>query len=119
MRIWGGVHGFPCFGHWHARKPAHYWVGHGPNGASFDRDDRKARFRRIQTMTERLTHSAVTFLHAFTLRDLDGLQPPGTYLIETVEEPLDTMSFLAYQRVATTIALPAVGATACAGRSSS
>jgi hypothetical protein len=63
-------------------------------------------------MTERVTHSAVTFLHAFTLRDLDGPQPPGTYLIETVEEPLDTISFLAYRRISTTIALPAVG---CAG----
>ncbi len=61
-------------------------------------------------MSERVTHSAVTSLHAFTLRDLDGLQPPGTYLIETVEEPLDTMSFLAYRRVSTTITLPAVGA---------
>ncbi len=61
-------------------------------------------------MTERVTHSAVTFLHAFTLRDLDGLQPPGMYLIETVEEPLDTLSFLAYRCVSTTITLPAVGA---------
>jgi hypothetical protein len=64
----------------------------------------------MQTMTERVTQSAVTFRHAFALRDVDGLQPPGTYLIETVEEPLGTLSFLAYRRVSTTITLPAVGA---------
>jgi hypothetical protein len=61
-------------------------------------------------MTERVTQSAVTFRHAFALRDVDGLQPPGTYLIETVEEPLGTLSFLAYRRVSTTITLPALGA---------
>jgi hypothetical protein len=54
-------------------------------------------------MTERITHSSVTFLHAFVLRDMDGMQPPGTYLIETVEEPLGNLSFLAYRRVSTTI----------------
>jgi hypothetical protein len=64
----------------------------------------------MQTMTVRVTQSAVTFRHAFALRDVDGLQPPGTYLIETVEEPLGTLSFLAYRRVSTTITLPAVGA---------
>jgi len=60
-------------------------------------------------MTERITHSSVTFLHDFTLRDMDGVQPPGTYLIETVEEPLGTLSFVAYRRVSTTITLPAIG----------
>jgi len=61
-------------------------------------------------MTERITHSSVTFLHAFVLRDVDGTQPPGTYLVETVEEPLGTLSLLAYRRVSTTMTLPAVGA---------
>lgn len=61
-------------------------------------------------MTERTTNSSVTFLHAFILRDVEGMQPPGTYLIETVEEPLGNLSFLAYRRVSTTITLPAVGA---------
>jgi hypothetical protein len=60
-------------------------------------------------MTERITRSSVTFLNDFVLRDMDGVQPPGTYLIETVEEPLETLSFLAYRRVATTITLPAIG----------
>jgi hypothetical protein len=60
-------------------------------------------------MTERITRSSVTFLHGFVLRDLDGIQPPGTYLIETVEEPLATLSFVAYRRVSTTITLPPIG----------
>jgi hypothetical protein len=40
---------------------------------------------------------------------MDGVQPPGTYLIETVEDPLGTLSFVAYRRVSTTITLPAIG----------
>jgi hypothetical protein len=74
-----------------------------------DREDREARTTGWRTMTERITRSSVTFLHDFVLRDMDGVQPPGTYLIETVEEPLETLSFLAYRRVATTITLPAIG----------
>jgi hypothetical protein len=60
-------------------------------------------------MTERTADSSVTFLHPFTLPDVDGIQPPGTYLIETIEEALSTVSFLAYRRVSTTVTLPAVG----------
>jgi hypothetical protein len=63
----------------------------------------------MATMTERTTRSSVTFRHGFVLRDIDGVQPPGTYLVETVEEPLGTLSFLAYRRVSTTITLPAIG----------
>jgi hypothetical protein len=63
----------------------------------------------MQTMTERITRSSVTFLHDFVLRDMDGIQPPGTYLLETVEEPLGTLSFVAYRRISTTITLPAIG----------
>jgi hypothetical protein len=78
------------------------------NGPVFAKN-REAQAIGWQMTTERTTHSSVTFLHAFVLRDLDGMQPPGTYLIETVEEPLGTLSFLAYRRVSTTITLPAVG----------
>ncbi len=60
-------------------------------------------------MPERTTHSSVTFLHPFSLVGLDGVQPAGTYMIETVEETLDNLSFVAYRRVSTTIVLPAVG----------
>ena len=63
----------------------------------------------VTVMTERRTISSVTFTQAFVLRGADGIQPPGTYLLETVEEPLDSVSFLGYRRVSTTITLPAVG----------
>jgi hypothetical protein len=48
-------------------------------------------------------------MHPFSLIGLDGVQPAGTYLVETVEETLDNLSFVAYRRVSTTIVLPAVG----------
>jgi hypothetical protein len=60
-------------------------------------------------MPERTTHSSVTFVHPFSLAGVDGVQPAGTYTIETVEETLDNLSFVAYRRVSTTIVLPAVG----------
>jgi hypothetical protein len=80
------------------------------NSPSPDRKNREAQTIGWQMMTERITHSSVTFLQAFVLREVEGVQSPGTYLIETVEEPLGNLSFLAYRRVSTTITLPAVGA---------
>ena len=56
-------------------------------------------------MTDRVTHETVTFAHPFELADVDGKQPAGTYTIETVEEPIDSVSFVAYRRVSTTIVL--------------
>jgi hypothetical protein len=57
-------------------------------------------------MPERITRRSVTFLHAFSLVGVDGVQPAGTYTIETVEDPLENLSFIAYRRVSTTIVLP-------------
>jgi hypothetical protein len=55
----------------------------------------------------------VTFRHAFHLKGADGLQPPGTYAVETDEELIAGLSFPAYRRVSTTIALwSAYGGTA-------
>jgi hypothetical protein len=62
-------------------------------------------------MPERVTHRVVTFLHAFTLEGVDGELPAGSYGIETIEEPIEGLSFLAYRRVSTTIALSSSGAT--------
>jgi len=56
-------------------------------------------------MEERLTRKSVEFVHPFQLPGVDGMQPPGTYDVETVEEQLDGLSFVAYRRVSTTIAL--------------
>jgi hypothetical protein len=60
-------------------------------------------------MPERTTQSSVTFLHPFLLVGLDGVQPAGTYTIETIEETLDDLSFVAYRRVSTNIIAPALG----------
>ena len=60
-------------------------------------------------MPERTTREFVTFLQPFSLVDVDGLQPAGTYLVETVEQTLDDLSFVAYRRISTTITLPALG----------
>lgn len=56
-------------------------------------------------MTERMIRSSVEFIHPFTLSGADGWQPPGVYDVETVEEQLEGLSFVAYRRVFTTIAL--------------
>jgi hypothetical protein len=53
---------------------------------------------------------SVTFSRPFSLVDVDGIQPAGTYRVQTVEVTLDNLSFLAYRRVSTTIELPSVGA---------
>jgi hypothetical protein len=58
-------------------------------------------------MTIRTTRATVTFVRAFTLGSCDELLEPGTYEIETDEEQLDGLSFLAYRRLVTLVHLPA------------
>jgi hypothetical protein len=53
----------------------------------------------------RISKMVVTFDHPFMLSAVDGTQPAGSYLIETEEELLEGLTFLAYRRVATTIQL--------------
>ena len=57
-------------------------------------------------MTLRTKRETVSFAHPFTLRGVDGAQPAGTYTVQTDEEPIEGLSFLAYRRVATVIFLP-------------
>jgi hypothetical protein len=57
-------------------------------------------------MTMRTRRETLTFAHPFTLRGVDGVQPAGTYTVQTDEEPIEGISFLAYRRVATIIFLP-------------
>ncbi len=54
-------------------------------------------------MTERVTRISVQFLHAFDPGGDYGVQPAGTYDVETVEEQLDSISFIAYRRISTTM----------------
>ena len=41
----------------------------------------------------------------FSLKGADGLQPAGTYAVETEEEAIPALSFLAYRRLSTTMIL--------------
>jgi hypothetical protein len=55
---------------------------------------------------ERTRHEQVIFLHPASLAGVDRQIEPGAYTVETIEEAIDGLSFLAYRRVATTIVLP-------------
>lgn len=57
-------------------------------------------------MLTRTSRRTVTFSHPFVLTGVDGVQPAGTYTVETDEELVDGLSFPAYRRVATVILLP-------------
>ncbi len=53
----------------------------------------------------RTTREFVTLDHPFTLIGVDGVHPAGTYAVEVDEDLIEGLSFLAYQRVRTTIYL--------------
>ena len=55
------------------------------------------------------TRKLVTFQHSFSLAGVEETLPAGTYTVETVEETLENLSFVAYHRLSTTIILPAKG----------
>jgi hypothetical protein len=57
-------------------------------------------------MNPRTSRETVTFVGPFSLRGIDGVQPAGTYTVETDEELIESQSFLAYRRVATLMFLP-------------
>ena len=57
-------------------------------------------------MTLRTKRENVSFAHPFSVRGVDGAQPAGTYTVQTDEEAIEGLSFLAYRRVATVIFLP-------------
>lgn len=58
-------------------------------------------------MTVRTTRRSMTFARPFVLAGLEGMQPAGTYTVETDEELLDTILTPAYRRIATVLHLPA------------
>jgi hypothetical protein len=57
---------------------------------------------------ERTTQKTVVFTHSFVLDEIDAPLPAGSYHVETDEELLPGLSFIAYRRVRTTITLPAI-----------
>ena len=58
-------------------------------------------------MTVRTRTETVTFVRPFVLGDIDEVLAPGDYQIETDEERIEGVSFLAYRRVSARIHLPA------------
>lgn len=59
----------------------------------------------MELRTQRLS---VTFSSEFFLHGFATAQPPGEYRIETDEEQIDGLTFVAFRRVATYIHLPAI-----------
>jgi hypothetical protein len=57
-------------------------------------------------MTLRTHRETLTFAHPFTLSGVEDVQAPGTYTVQTDEELIEGLSFLAYRRVATVIFVP-------------
>ena len=54
----------------------------------------------------RTTRESITFDHPFSLTAVDKLQPAGTYTVDSDEELIEGLSFLACRRIATIIYLP-------------
>ena len=54
----------------------------------------------------RTSRQMVTFDQPFALLAVDEMQPAGTYAVDTDEELIEGLTFLAYRRVAMTIYLP-------------
>jgi hypothetical protein len=58
-------------------------------------------------LLDRTTRKSITFSRPFELAGVDEKFDAGTYEVETVEELIEGLSFVAYRRVATTIVMPA------------
>lgn len=62
-------------------------------------------------MTLRTTNRTVAFTRPFSMSGIDGALPAGTYEIRTEEESIDSVSFLAFRRVATVLDVTSRGET--------
>lgn len=58
----------------------------------------------------RVTSTTVTFVRPFILDGFGELQRPGSYVVDTEEELIDTSTVVAWKRVSTVIRLPRHGA---------
>jgi len=58
-------------------------------------------------MSMRSTERTLTFRRPFSLSAVDGPLPSGRYRVITEEEPIEGLSFAAWQRVRTLLFLPA------------
>jgi hypothetical protein len=62
-------------------------------------------------MAERTTRSTVTFAAPFKLKELDEVQPAGTYDIDTVEQGYEGNERTVYVRTATLLYIRTGGTT--------
>jgi hypothetical protein len=62
-------------------------------------------------LTLRTDRTTVSFLHPFTLRELEGVQPAGDYIVDTDNEVIEGLSRIVYRRVATLLTIPRVSAS--------
>ncbi len=60
-------------------------------------------------MTTRTTRSTVVFTHPFALAGVDGVQPAGSYAVDTDEEMVDSLNFVAWRRTGTLLQVPSRG----------
>lgn len=58
---------------------------------------------------QRSTESTVTFRHPFVVSPLHRPLPAGTYRLTVDEDEIAGLSFIAYQRTATLLHIPAIG----------
>lgn len=63
-------------------------------------------------MFTRTVTSTVSFARPFHVSGIDGVHPAGTYIVETNEELVEPLSFVAYRRTSTTMQLPSESAGA-------
>lgn len=56
-------------------------------------------------MPDRTTRETVTFLHPFSLTAADDPIRAGTYVVETLEETIEGVTFVGYRRVSSTITI--------------
>ncbi len=59
-------------------------------------------------MTQRTSRKTVTFARPFSLGGIDEVLPAGSYAVDTDEELIEGLSFLAYRRISTVIVLPSL-----------
>jgi hypothetical protein len=57
-------------------------------------------------VTIRTTKKTVTFTRPFTIKGVDEVLPAGVYSVETDEEPVENISFVAYRRISTLLHVP-------------
>lgn len=68
-------------------------------------------WRNERMATTRVISTTVTFASPFILDGFDDLQPPGSYVVDTEQELIDSPSVTAWKRTSTVIRLNRHGAT--------